>query len=351
MLYHIYAGSYTDKDNADGIYQIELDTEKERLRMIRAYQESDNPSFLAVTQDYLYAVSERDEDGMVSAYKRNRTDGTLTFLNSVPTRGSAMCHLNVWPGGRFFSAANYMSGSVFTGNIRADGSLGEVCAFCQHSGVGYYHATRQEGPHVHSTLLSEDGKRLYVADLGLDRVFCYEVGENASLTPAGEKAQIRLPGGEGPRHLIFRNQGKFLYLTAELGNKVFVYETGDGGLTWREIQSIRTLPEDYTEENTAADLHFSGDGKFLYASNRGMDSLVLYEADEASGRLRTRGYCEAYGRCPRNFCITPDDRYLLIANQASGNLVLCRRDIQTGELCGKADELLIPRVSFVAAVS
>jgi len=350
MLYQVYAGSYTSESEPDGIYQIELDTEKATLRLIRTYRESDNPSFLAVTRDHLYAVSERDKDGMVSAYKRNLKDGTLDFLNSVSTKGDAMCHLNVWPGGKYFSAANYMSGSVFTGSIREDGSLKEVCAFCQHSGVGYYHATRQEGPHVHCTQLSEDGKRLYVSDLGLDQVFCYEVGKGASLTPAGESAQIRLPKGEGPRHFVFRDQGRFLYLTAELGSKVFVYETKDGGMTYQKLQVISTLPEDYAGENTAADLHFSGDGRFLYVSNRGMDSLVLYGVDEVTGYLTAKGYYEAYGKCPRNFCITPDDRYLLIANQVSGNIVLCGRNTETGELCGKTDELSAPQVSFVTVV-
>jgi len=347
MLYQVYAGSYTSREDANGIYQLELDTEKEKLRLIRAYQESDNPSFLAVTWDYLYAVSERDEDGMVSAYRRNREDGTLTFINSIPTEGTAMCHINVWPGNKYFSAANYMSGSVFTGSIREDGSLGGVCAFCQHSGIGYYHAARQEGPHVHCTQLSEDGRRLYVSDLGLDRLFCYDVGENGSLEPADESAQIKLPQGEGPRHFIFRNRGKFLYLTAELGNKVFVYETKDDGMTYRNIQVISTLPQGYAGENTAADLHFSMDGRFLYVSNRGMDSLALYKADGITGMIETAGYYDAYGQCPRNFCVTPDNQYLLIANQDSGNIVLCKRNADTGEICGKADEILIPQASFV----
>ncbi len=349
MLYQVHAGSYTSNEDMDGIYQIELDTEKEKLRLIRTYRECDNPSFLAVTPNYLYAVSERDRDGMISAYRRNPGDGVLSFLNSVPTGGDAMCHLNVWPGQKIYSAANYMSGSVFTGKIREDGSLGELCAFCQHSGAGYYHTGRQEGPHVHCTVLSADGKRLYVSDLGLDQVFCYEVERDAFLTLADENAQIRLPKGEGPRHFLFQNKGRFMYLTAELGNKVFVYETKDGGMTYEEIQRISTLPEDYAGENTAADLHFSGDGRFLYASNRGMDSLALYEADGITGRLTAKGHYEAYGQCPRNFCITPDDRYLLIANQGSGNIVLCRRNKETGALCGKADELSVPQASFVTA--
>lgn len=350
MLFQVYAGSYTSGSDLDGIYQIELDTEKEKLRLIRTYRECDNPSFLAVTPEYLYAVSEREEDGMVSAYKRNRADGALTFLGFLPTEGSAMCHLNVWPDGKHFSAANYGSGSVFTGSIREDGSLEKVCALCRHTGAGYYKTTRQEGPHVHCTGLSADGKRLYVSDLGLDQVFCYEVGKDASLTLAAENAQIRLPKGEGPRHFVFRKQGRLLYLTAELGSKVFVYETQDGGMTYREIQKVSTLPEDYTGENTASDLHFSRDGRFLYVSNRGMDSIVLYEADEAGGRLQTKGCFEAYGQCPRNFCITPDDNFLLIANQMSGNIVLCRRNVETGELYEKADELPAGQVSFVTAL-
>lgn len=350
MRYQVYAGAYTDKENQDGIFQLELDTEKETLRIVRTYRECDSPSFLAVTPDYLYAVSEREDsnEGMVSAYRRNRENGELHFINSIVTRGTAMCHINVWPDGRYFSAANYMSGSVFTGKIREDGFLGGVCAFCQHESTGAgANPVRQDGPHVHCTQLSENGRRLYVADLGLDRVFCYDIGKDASLTPAKERAQIHLPAGEGPRHLVFRNQGRFLYLTAELGNKVFVYETKDGGETYENIQTVSTLPDGYKGENTAADIHFSRDGRFLYVSNRGMDSIALYEADKESGLIETRGVYEAFGRCPRNFCITPDNGYVLIVNQESGNVALCKRDISAGGICGKADEVRIPRVAFI----
>lgn len=350
MLYQVYAGAYTDKENTEGIYHLELDTEKERLRVVRSYRESDSPSFLAVTPDYLYAVSEREDsnEGMVSAYRRNRENGELHFINSIVTRGTAMCHINVWPDGKHFSAANYMSGSVFTGRIREDGSLDRVCAFCQHESTGAgANPVRQDGPHVHCTQLSEDGRRLYVADLGLDRVFCYDIGKDASLMPVKESAQIHLPAGEGPRHLVFRNQGRFLYLTAELGNKVFVYETKDGGETYENIQTVSTLPDGYEGVNTAADIHFSRDGRFLYVSNRGMDSIALYEADCADGVLKAKGHYGAFGRCPRNFCVTPDNGYLLIANQESGNIVLCKRNADTGELCGKKDEIEMKRVAFV----
>lgn len=351
MIYQVYVGSYTGKENADGIYQLELDAERGRLQMVRAYRESDNPSFLAVAGDYLYAVSEREEsaEGMVSAYRRNPKDGTLTFINSISTDGTAMCHINVWPERKYFSAANYMSGSVFTGNIHRDGSLGKVCAFCQHEGVGF-HMVRQNGPHVHCTQLSENGKRLYVSDLGLDRLFCYEIGEDASLTLAQENAQIVLPAGEGPRHFLFQNQGRFLYLTAELGNRVFVYRTEDNGKTYRNIQMISTLPEGYMGENTAADIRFSMDGKFVYVSNRGMDSIVWYEADSETGLLKIKDYHGTFGKWPRNFCITPDNNYLLIANQISGNVVLCRRNTKTGEIIGKMDEIWISQAAFVTAV-
>ena len=197
------------------------------------------------------------------------------------------------------------------------------------------------------TQLSENGRRLYVADLGLDRVFCYDIGKDASLTPAKESVQIHLPAGEGPRHLVLRNQGRFLYLTAELGNKVFVYETKDGGETYENIQTVSTLPDGYKGENTAADIHFSRDGRFLYVSNRGMDSIALYEADCTDGVLKAKGHFGAFGRCPRNFCVTPDNGYLLIANQESGNIVLCKRNADTGELCGKKDEIEMKRVAFV----
>lgn len=351
MKYHVYVGSYMGRSGSDGLYLLELDTQKKKLRTIESYPEhSDNPSFLAVTDRYLYAVSEKGGSGAISAFVRDKANGKLTFLNCLQTEGSAMCHLTAWPDGQHLSAANYMSGSLLAVSVLPDGSMGEVCDFVQHHGAGYDANDRQEGPHVHSTVLSPDGKRLYAADLGLDRIFCYDICKNGALYLADEKMQIAVPNGEGPRHFLFSQGGKYLYLVTEMGGKLLIYKDY-GNHCYQLIQSISTLPDDFNGKNLSADIHMSADGLHLYVSNRGFDGITVFAVDSQTGTVTLIGYYDCFGNGPRNFCITPDDGYLLIANQQSGNVVLCKRNTITGAMGEKLCEVKIPQAVYVTAVA
>lgn len=350
MLYQIYTGSYMNENGGDGIYLLEFDTERQTLRQICSYpEESSNPSFLAVTPERVFAVSELDECGYITSFARDLATGELTKLDRLRTEGSAMCHLCLWPDGQHLSAANYMSGSLVVCRVQADGSLGPVCDFKQHYGIGFDSKDRQEGPHVHSTGVSGDGKRLYAADLGLDQIFCYEISEGGRLTEKNEEYQIRTPKGTGPRHFLFREEDRYLYLVTEMGNRLFVYEKAEGEPVYREIQNISTLPEGYTGFNAAADLHFSRDGKFLYVSNRGANNLAVFRVTE-NGTVLLTGHYDCGGDFPRNFCITPDDRFVVAANQKSGSVAVFARDAVTGAIGGKVSELAIPNAVFVQAV-
>lgn len=350
MIYHIYVGSYMGENGGDGIYLLKLDSDTGTLERIASYpQNSDNPSFLSVNQRFVYAVSEGMQGGKISAFSRDGKTGQLQFLNQISTKGTAMCHLTLWPQGDILSAANYMSGSLLTARLHPEGTLDRLCDFKQHTGVGFERVRRQEGPHVHATGISPDGKRLYAADLGLDQVFCYRIGENGMLTLEEDALQIRVPGGEGPRHFVFSDDGRYFYLCTEMGSKLFVFESKGGSGHYQQIQSISALPEGYEGFNLGADIHFSRDKRFLYVSCRGRDCITAFRVLE-DGTVETVDYYSCGGSFPRNFCVTPDDQYLLIANQHSGNVVLCPRDPHNGAVGEKIAEISIPQAVYVCAI-
>lgn len=346
MNYDVYVGSYQSKTGGDGITHLRLDTQARTLTRLESYPaESDNPSFLVVGREHVYAVSERMDHGYVSAFRRDPQSGSLTFRNRIETPGTAMCHLTAWPDGRHLSAANYASGSLVTCSLTAEGDMDALCQLEQHHGVGFDSQGRQEGPHVHSTVIGPDGKTLYAADLGLDQVFCYDTHPDGTVTLAADDRQIHLPGGEGPRHFVFSDDGARCYLVTEMGNKLFVLQrSGDG---YRTVQTEALLPPDFTDFNTAADIHFSLDRRFLYASCRGRDCLTAFRVDGETGRVTLTGYYDSWGRCPRNFCMVPDNRLVLITNQVTGNLVLCPRDPKTGAIGSPVAEESIPQAVFV----
>ena len=343
----VYVGSVTDNTGSEGIYLFDFDSGKGRFRKVESYPEiSHNPVFMAVEPERLYAVMEIEKKGFIYSFRRDKETGKLAFLNSVPVNDQAMCHITVLPGGKAVSTANYRAGNLRSHRLNDDGSIGEQLSFFQNEGHGYDVADRQKQPHVHSTTVSPDGKQLFVADLGLDKVFVYNIDNEGGLQLAAEEEQVVTPPGEGPRHLTFNEDGSRLYVLTEMGSNVLVYGKTEKG--YRQIQMISALPEDFCGENTAADIHLSKDGKTLYASNRGKDCITVYSVEE-NGELKLVDYCDAYGKCPRNFCVTPDDKYVLIANQTTGNIVACPR-LENGMLGAPTDQAPVPAGTFITAV-
>lgn len=254
-----------------------------------------------------------------------------------------MCHITVWPGGKFASATNYQTGSLMVFPVEKNGVLGQLVSVTQYSGRGP-NLSRQEGPHTHSSMVDPSGRWLVVAELGIDRVFLYRIdGENGTLTPV-DMSGIAAPPGSGPRHFAFSKDGKFLYVTGELQSCVLCYgfdgETGKLEL----LQTCSALPETFHAENLTADIHLSGDGRFLYVSNRGHDSIAVLAVGH-DGLLQNTGWFSCHGKGPRHFRLIGED-LILIANQVSGNLVCCRRDGQTGALGEVCSELPAPAVVY-----
>lgn len=338
-----YVGSYA-AESEPGIHLIELNAETEELRLLEGASTSgiQNPSFLVLNPEgtRLYAVSEQAQGAVVSYAVR--PDGGLERLSSVPTQGADPCHLSLTADGGLL-AANYSSGHVNRFALDEHGAAGELTALVQHVGQGF-RQDRQEAAHAHSAVPSAAGDYVYVSDLGLDQVVYYRV-ENGKLSTEGE---IKLPPGSGPRHFAFHPNGVHAYGINELNNTLTVYAYNPVQGHLQILQHVSTIPEGYGGENYPADVHLSPDGRYLYGSNRGHDSIVKFAVHPGSGMLEAPEWTGTGGKWPRNFAVL--ENYALVANQHSDNVVLFRRNPDTGSLEAAGRELEIKQPSCIEPV-
>lgn len=354
----VYVGTYTSKTSSKGIYAYRFDAEKGQVTPIGVAAESADPSFLAVhpSGKYLYAVNEignfqGGNTGAVSAFAIDRKTGALKLLNQVSSRGAGPCHISLDKTGNYVLVANYDSGSVASFPVRDDGSLGPTSGFVQHSGSGP-NKERQEGPHAHWIGTSPDNGFALAVDLGLDEVLVYrfdfERGRFAPIIPGFAKVNP----GAGPRHFAFHPDGKFAYVLNEMESSVtaFSFQAKDGSLS--ALQTIPTLPKDYAGARQAAELVVHPSGKFLYASNRGQDSIAVFAINPTKGTLTSLGQVLTKGKTPRHFAIDPTGAYLFAENQESNNIVVFRIDPTTGGLTPTDLVIEVPSpvcITFVAA--
>lgn len=337
MKRKLYIGTYTDGTGSKGIYTLSFDESEGSLEEI-ATIESDNPSFLAKRGNILYAANERRDAGKVGSYFVH-PDGSLSFKNAVEFPGGATCHAAVSVDGRFLFAANYLSGNVASFPILPDGSLGDAVSIVQHEGKGI-NPKRQQSPHAHSVNPTPDGKKLVVADLGIDKLMVYDIQLSGSLSLNEKQPFVEIKAGEGPRHMAFDAAGNNLYVVCELGNNVIHYSVAeDGGLIERHTLSV--LPKDFSGDSIAADIHLSPDGRFLYASSRGWDGIASYAID-GDGAIEPLGFDQLSGKAPRNFALSPDGRYLLVGYQDSNRIAVYSRDVANGEIQEIVSEYEIP---------
>jgi 6-phosphogluconolactonase len=349
--YFVYVGTYTQEGSeSKGIYAYRFDSATARLVPIGLAAESTNPSFLAVHPNhrFLYAVNEvnnyqGEKSGAVSAFAIDRATGNLTLLNQVATRGGDPCYISFDKTGKYVLVANYAGGSIAVFPVLEDGRLGAASAFIQHSGHGT-NPQRQEAPHAHSIDLSPDNRFALVDDLGLDETLVYGFDSaKGSLTTSADPATKAEPGA-GPRHLAFSPTGKFAYVINEMASAVsaFRYDPATGGL--RKLQTISALPEDVSGRSEAAEIQVHPSGKFLYASNRGHDSIVVFAIDRNIGTLTPIEYVSTRGESPRYFEIDPTGSLLFAANEKSDNIVAFHINPQTGRLTptGKVLEVSQP---------
>ncbi|HEY8505155.1 MAG TPA: lactonase family protein [Gemmataceae bacterium] len=319
-----------------GVHAYAFDTESGKLRPLRRTAGAENPFFLALSPGgkYLYSIHAKQfggkENEEVAAYAVVGRTGELRLLNRRSAKGTAACYLDVDQTGKAVLVANYASGSVACLPVRPDGSLGEPASFFEHTGSSV-NPQRQKEPHAHCIVVSPDNKYAYAADLGTDRIVCYKLDPAAARLTPNEPPFARSPPGAGPRHLTFHPDGKRAYVINELLNSVtvFDYDADTGALTAR--QTISTLPDGFEGTSYCADVKVTPDGRFLYGTNRGHDSIAVFRVDEG-GRLSLVAVEPSRGRGPQNLAITPDGRWLLCANMPGNNVAVFRIDATTGKL-------------------
>jgi 6-phosphogluconolactonase len=341
-------GTYTTKTDSKGIYAFRYATATGKLSLIGVAAATSDPSFLTVSHNnkYVYAVNELStfegkSSGAVTSYSLDRKSGKLTQLNQVATGGADPCYVSIDQTGKYLLVANYTGGSVATFPIAPDGHLGAASAFIQHTGSGP-NKERQEGPHAHYIATSADNRFVFVIDLGLDEIVIYRFNpKNGALTP-NDPPYAKLPPGSGPRHLAFSPNGKFAYVLSEVKSTVtaFAYDSKNGSFT--TLQTLSTLPKDFTAHNDTAEIVVHPSGKFLYASNRGEDSIALFTIDPAKGTLTPSGDFPTQGKTPRNFALDPTGNFLLAANQESNDIAVFRIDRSTGTLTATGQIAQVP---------
>ena len=350
----VWFGTYTGGPaNSEGIYVSQFDATTGKLTAPTLAAAVKNPSFLAVhpTLPVMYAVSEvADADGKptgaVLALAIDEATGTLTTKNHQSSGGGGPCHVSVDRSGKVALAANYGGGSVICLGLSADGSLRPVVAgspggFIQHEGKGP-NPQRQEGPHGHSINPTADGRFAVACDLGLDKVLIHALDvSKATLAPHGFG---RGTPGAGPRHFAFHPTGRYGYAVNELDRTVTVFAFDPQAGTLTEFQTLSTLPADVTDTNgfSTAEIVAHPTGKFLYASNRGHDSIAMYAVDQATGRLTFLGAEPTRCKTPRNFVIDPTGKFLLAAGQNSHTVTVFAIDVETGKLIYTGQSLDVP---------
>jgi 6-phosphogluconolactonase len=343
----MYVGTYTS-GKSEGIYLYRFSLGDGSLRRVGVTRGVSNPSYLTLdsARRFLYAVEETEEfegekSGAVSAFKVDRKDGSLRFINRQASRGGAPCYISADNARRFVLVANYVGGNVAVLPVSKGGRLGKATDVEQDSGSGP-NRERQEGPHAHCVQLDASNRHAYLCDLGTDKVMVYDFdARRGALTP-NARPFVSLKPGAGPRHLTFDRAGRHVYVLNELDSTVTAFARTRTTGALRELKTYPMLPADFKGENTGADIHLTPDGRFLYCSNRGHDSIAAFRVDSSTGGLTPAGHTPTGGKTPRNFAVDPTGRFLLVANQRSDSVVTFRIDASTGALAATGHTTEIP---------
>ena len=352
----VYVGTYTHPGvdtfaRVDGIFVYDFDPSAGELRLRHATAGIVNPSYLALAADRrrLFAVNEVEgAPGGISALALDMAAGEPLLLNTQPVHGTLPCYIGLAPSGKWALVANYGSGNVTILPILADGQLGEAASVYQDRGCGA-DPKRQATPHAHCAVFDPTGRRVLVADLGVDCIFSFNFDDAAGqLIPADPPGVAAAPGA-GPRHLSFSADGRFLYAVNELNSTVAVYAYDAAAGTLEPVQAISTLPDGFSGESWAGGMQIAPSGRFLYASNRGDDSIAVFAIDAASGRLTRVEIVSSGGSWPRHIAFDGTGSYLMVTNQKSDQLVTLRVDLAAGTLT-PVSVIDVPRPAFVMAV-
>lgn len=323
-----FVGTYTNKES-QGIYKYSLSPDG-TLKEIGLVAESSNPSFLAkdITNNYLLAVNENDINGTGTVESYSIERDSLILIDKKPTGGAHPCHISITKNG-YVLIANYTGGNVSLLIVDKKGNLSDLLNIQQHQGKGT--TERQEGPHAHFSVLDDKTQTIIASDLGTNELWFYELDTLNKKLINTSQSKLKMKIGGGPRHVALHPNGKWIYVLNELVSQVQQVVLKDDG-TYEAQMSFSILPANYSEPNTGADIHISSDGKFLYASNRGHNSIAIMAVNDANGALKLIGHESTKGDGPRNFSLSPDEKYVLVANQHTDTIVSYKRNAITGLL-------------------
>jgi len=341
----LFVGTYTKKEGhvdgkGEGVYSFDLkgDSILTRTKMV-------NPSFIEISKDgkFLYAVNELGSSdgpsGLIAAYKINAITKELHFLNQQETNGFAPCHITLDEKNALAIVSNYVGGVVSVFPLKENGELGEKSQVLTFEGFGS--TDRQEASHPHSSIISPNGNFVYIADLGTDLIRCFKIDYSKKTLLPIDKATVKITDGAGPRHMDFHPTKNILYVVNELNGTVSVFNYNNNSGALAEWQSKSTLPDRFEDFNLCADIHVHPSGQYLYVSNRGHNSIVVFRINEKDGGLEQVSHTSTEGDFPRNFAIENDGKYLWVANQNTDNIIKFEINMNTGDL-KKVDELKIP---------
>ncbi|MCH5584284.1 lactonase family protein [Shimazuella sp. AN120528] len=334
-----YVGTYTNTESK-GIYSFELDAKEGQIVNLKVAAELENPTYLAISSNrqYLYSVIKEGDMGGVAAFSMDG-QGELTFINAEMSAGSPPCHVSVDQDQRYVFSANYHKGTVESHPISSNnGIIYPPSSIIHHEGTGP--DPRQEKPHTHFAAMTPDNNYLAVVELGSDYLITYQIDDNGQLE---EVSRLKIRPGSGPRHLVFHPEDpNFAYVMTEFSSEVIVLSYNDKNGSFADIQTISTLPSDFTENNQGSAIHISSDGRYVYAGNRGHNSIVIFEVDEQTKKLTFIDRTSTEGDWPRDFVLDPTEKYVIASNQNSSNLVLFARDVETGKLSLLQNDIQVP---------
>ncbi|MCY9663103.1 lactonase family protein [Paenibacillus chondroitinus] len=349
---YAYIGTQTDGSSSEGIYVYRMNPLTGELEYSSTAAAGINPTYLAIhpLKQYLYAANTIEGEGLISSFAIDSLTGRLTFMNSQPSGGSKPVHVLVDGKGTFVLAGNFGDGSVSVLPIQADGSLGAMTDFIRHSGSSV-HPTRQQGPRVHSVTLDPAGRYAVAAEYGADQLRVYRLdAERGKLLPAAVPS-ISVAAGSGPRHAVFHPNERWAYVINELGNTLMSYDYNPVQGIFHLRDTHATLPEGFAEPSFCADVHVHPDGTYVYGSNRGHNSIVIYAVEPETGRLQLVGHEPTLGRAPRSFIIDPTGQYLYAAHQDTDNVVAFSLDRQTGRFRPMGHSIKVPMPVCIKMIS
>jgi 6-phosphogluconolactonase len=343
----LYVGTFSVR-GSQGIYAFSFDRVKRTLKPLQSVPSLESPSYLALhpSGKFLYSVNRgkadvSDNGGSVTAYGIDPKSGKLSGLNNRPSYGDGPCHISIDKTGQYAFVSNYNEGNLVVLPLFDDGLIGSPSDAKKYTGSSI-HDSRQQSPHIHSAVLSPDNRFLYVSDLGTDKIYIYEFNASNGTLMSAKTSEISVSPGSGPRHFTFHPNGKFAYMSEELTSSVCTFSVNQATGELSLLQDgVQALPETFKGTNTSADIHTDVKGKYLYMSNRGLNTLSIFSILPA-GKVNLIGQQDTNGKTPRNFLVDPKGEFIFVANQDTDTIVMFRVNAKTGKLVATGKPIKVP---------